>query len=59
MTCACKPVLFLDGTTVRVLRINFCRHHAQVDDLMSALKEALLMIEALSQGARTLEEDTI
>jgi hypothetical protein len=50
--CPCKPILYLDGTTIRVLKINFCAEHARLDELKAALKEALLMIEALSQGAR-------
>jgi hypothetical protein len=55
MTCTCKPVLYLDGTTVRVLKINFCRHHAQVDDLLKALARTLEIIAALTQGFRTDE----
>jgi acyl transferase domain-containing protein len=51
--CSCKPVLYLDGTTVRVLRIDHCRHHAQVDDLLKALAHALDTIERLTQGAPT------
>jgi hypothetical protein len=53
MTCACKPVLYLDGQVVKVLRINFCPRHAQVDDLRRALAQALETIEGLTQGART------
>jgi hypothetical protein len=55
MTCACKPVLYLDGQVVKVLRIDFCPRHAQVDDLMRALAHALETIEGLTQGARTVE----
>jgi hypothetical protein len=39
----CRPVLYLDGATVRVLRIDHCARHAQVDNLMNALQEALLL----------------
>jgi hypothetical protein len=53
MTCACKPVLYLDGQVVKVLRIDFCPRHAQVDDLRQALAHALDTIERLTQGART------
>ena len=36
MTCACKPVLYLDGQVVKVLRIDFCPRHAQVEDFVAA-----------------------
>jgi hypothetical protein len=52
MNCTCKPVLYLDGQVVKVLRIDFCPRHAQVDDLLQALAQALEAIEALTQGAR-------
>jgi hypothetical protein len=51
--CSCKPVLYLDGQVVKVLRIDFCPRHAQVDELMRALAHALEAIEGLTQGART------
>jgi hypothetical protein len=51
MNCRCKPVLYLDGQAVKVLRIDFCPQHAQVDDLLKALAQALETIEALRQGA--------
>jgi hypothetical protein len=55
--CPCKPILYLDGQVVRVLRIDFCRHHAQVDDLLKALAHALETIEALTQGDGTVRVD--
>jgi hypothetical protein len=54
--CCCKPVLYLDGQMVKVLRIDFCPRHAQVDDLRKALAHALDTIEVLSQGARAAGE---
>ena len=50
MTCACKPVLYLDGQVVKVLRIDFCPRHAQVDDLRRALAHALRTIGRLVGG---------
>jgi hypothetical protein len=57
MNCTCKPVLYLDGQVVRVLRIDFCAEHARLDELKAALAHALEDIAALTQGARTARVD--
>jgi hypothetical protein len=38
--CACKPVMYLDGMTIKVLRIDHCKKHRAVDDLISPFHSA-------------------